>query len=105
MTTDPTDTQAEPETEEPVAPVSTDPTDLNADPESNEPAAPVTSDPTDPQFELETEEPELELELELVQSHTTQKPVLRGKEGACRFTQLTSTAPSLLFYSHLLLPF
>ena len=35
---------------------------------------------------------ELELELELVQSHMTQKPVLRGEVGACRFMQLTSTA-------------
>ena len=33
-----------------------------------------------------------ELELELVQSHMTQEPVLRGEVGACRFTQLTSTA-------------
>ena len=33
-----------------------------------------------------------ELELELIQSHMTQKPVLRGDVGACRFTQLTSTA-------------
>ena len=34
-----------------------------------------------------------ELELELVQSHMTQEPILRGEVGACRFTQLTSTAP------------
>ena len=33
-----------------------------------------------------------EPELELVQSHMTQKPMLRGEVGACRFTQLTSTA-------------
>ena len=33
-----------------------------------------------------------ELELELIQSHMTQKPMLRGEVGACRFTQLTSTA-------------
>ena len=33
-----------------------------------------------------------ELELELIQPHMTQKPVLRGEVGACRFTQLTSTA-------------
>ena len=35
---------------------------------------------------------ELELELELIQSHMTQKPMLRGEVGACRITQLTSTA-------------
>ena len=34
----------------------------------------------------------LELELELIQSHMAQKLELRGKVGACRFTQLTSTA-------------
>ena len=33
-----------------------------------------------------------ELELELTQSHMTQKPILRGEVGACRFTQLTGTA-------------
>ena len=33
-----------------------------------------------------------ELELELIQSHMTQKPMLRGEVGACRITQLTSTA-------------
>ena len=42
---------------------------------------------------VETQKPaKLELELELVQSHMTQKPVRRGEVGACRFTQLTSTA-------------
>ena len=37
-------------------------------------------------------EGELELELELIQSHMTQKPMLRGEVGACRITQLTGTA-------------
>ena len=32
-----------------------------------------------------------ELELELIQPHMTQEPMLRGEVGACRFTQLTST--------------
>ena len=32
------------------------------------------------------------LELELIQPHMTQKLMLRGEVGACRFTQLTSTA-------------
>ena len=36
--------------------------------------------------------PPLKLELELIQSHMTQKPMLRGEVGACRFAQLTSTA-------------
>ena len=49
--------QAEPETEEPAAPVSTDLTYLNDEPEPNEPGAPVTSDPTDPQAEPEIGEP------------------------------------------------
>ena len=35
---------------------------------------------------------ELELELELIQSHMTQEPMLRGEVGACRIKQLTSTA-------------
>ena len=35
---------------------------------------------------------ELELEFELIQSHMTQKPMLRGEVRACRITQLTSTA-------------
>ena len=46
----------EPETKEPVAPVSTDLAVLDDAPETNEPAAPVTSDPTDPQSEPESEE-------------------------------------------------
>ena len=33
-----------------------------------------------------------ELELELMQSHMTQKPILRGEVGAFRFKQPTSTA-------------
>ena len=37
-------------------------------------------------------EPQEELELELIQPHMTQKPMLRGEVGACRITQLTSTA-------------
>ena len=43
-------------------------------------------------FEFEFEFIELELELELIQSHMTQKPMLRSEVGACRITQLTSTA-------------
>ena len=42
MTTDLTDLKAEPETEEPVAPVTTDLTDLKAEPETEELVAPVT---------------------------------------------------------------
>ena len=37
--------------------MSTDLTDLDDEPGTNEPVAPVTSDPTDPQSEPETEEP------------------------------------------------
>ena len=33
------------------------------------------------------DELELELELELIQTHMTQKPVLRVQAGACRFAQ------------------
>ena len=39
-----------------------------------------------------------ELELKLIQSNITQKPVLRGEVGACRFTQLTSTAKRYAVY-------
>ena len=35
---------------------------------------------------------ELELELELIQAHITQKPVLRVQVGACRIEQQTSKA-------------
>ena len=34
----------------------------------------------------------IELELELIQTHMTQKAVLRVEVGACRFAQQTSTA-------------
>jgi len=37
---------------------------------------------------------ELELELDLIQTHMTQKPALRVEVGACRFAQQTSTAKS-----------
>ena len=39
---------------------------------------------------LQMSEIELELELELIQTHITQKPVLRVSAGACRFAQQTS---------------
>ena len=34
----------------------------------------------------------IELELELIQTHMTQEPMLRVEVGACRFAQQTSTA-------------
>ena len=45
-----------------------------------------------PELELELE---FELELEQIQTHMTQKPVLRAEIGACRFAQQTGTAKRL----------